>query len=95
MVGGTVVGVVNRSDRITLVVNGTDHDSHIEVIKEVYPTGYAQMVRVGDEVWWQSGVVYWNGGVVKEDVPLVIIRQNDGDDKPWTYEEAARMAGVE
>jgi hypothetical protein len=94
MIGGIVVGVRHLVDRVDLVIEGDGDDSHIEVTKSVYPTGLAKMIRCGDTVWWQAGKMLWNGGIKKEDVPLVLIRQNDGDDNLWPYDEAAQQAGV-
>ncbi len=94
MVGGIVTGVSRFKDRVRLTVNGTDHDSHQETVKEIYPTEPTKGIRPGDEVWWQSGLLLWSGRELKDDVKLVLIRQNDGDEKPWPYEKAAKMAGV-
>lgn len=71
MVGGTVVGIVRAEGEPTLLHVGgkgcEEGDRCCVRVKEG-----PDPIRIGDDVWWQSGVVYWtpNPRDGREDVKL-------------------------
>lgn len=74
MVGGTVVGVSRKNGQTLLNVQDNTYKGQycaVRCTEKRADTGATVAIMVGDQVWWQSGRVYWwAGGVAEKDVPL-------------------------
>jgi hypothetical protein len=59
MIGGKVLQVVHlhADNEIELLCVDTDHAIHDECVVRIQAG--IDIPQVGDDVWWQSGVVYW------------------------------------
>lgn len=87
MIAGKVDSVEIQHDRVRITVQEDDRRSTIQV----YPTALALSVRPGDSIWTQGMSAYWNAdrdGFKAIDARLWFIRQDAGESRPWSLEEA-------
>lgn len=77
MTGGEIIGIIERSNHshVTLNVQGSGcerSDTRTATCKTVRrDTGARATFDLGDQVWWQCGVLYWSPRDSDErDIPI-------------------------
>lgn len=91
MVGGRIVAIRPKSDRVCITVADKPYGRHEFCGVDIAPTDYP--VKLGDSLWWQSGKCYWTpkGNVPealkgREDIPIPKIGYSYSVDRPVTLD---------